>query len=259
MRIFMSAATQRFSSRVNNYIRYRPSYPWAVIETLQTQCGLTTATVVADIGSGTGKLTELFLQHGNHVLGVEPNREMRTAGEQIWQGYPHFTSVAGTAEATTLPAQVVDLVVAGQAFHWFDPAQARQEFARILRPKGWVALIWNYRRLTNSGFMQAYEALLHRFSSEYQEVGHQRPELTEVAIGSFFGTAGCQIAVHPYQQTFDFAGLKGRLLSSSYSPEPGHPEHEPMITALAELFQIHQVAGQVAFAYDTKIYYGHLS
>lgn len=255
----MPDSTQRFSSRVDNYIQYRPSYPRAVLETLQTQCGLTADRVVADVGSGTGKLTELFLQQGNRVFGVEPNREMREAGEKLLQPYPRFTSIAGTAEATTLPAQAVDFVIAGQAFHWFDPVPTRHEFARILRPDGWVALIWNYRRLTEIGFMPAYEALLHTFSREYQEVGHQRPELTEAAIGAFFGAAGCQIAVHPYQQCFDFAGLKGRLLSSSYSPEPGHPQHEPMIAALAELFQAYQVAGQVAFVYDTKIYYGRLT
>lgn len=254
----MQNSTQRFSSRVDNYIRYRPSYPWAVIETLQAHCGLTPAQVVADVGSGTGKLTELFLQHGNPVFAVEPNAEMRAAGERLLQRYAHFTSVAGTAEATTLPAQAVDLVVAGQAFHWFDAAAARQEFARILQPNGWVALIWNYRRLVGTPFMQAYEQLLHTFSSEYQEVGHQRPELTEAAISAFFGPAGCQVAIEPYQQTFDLAGLQGRLLSSSYSPEPGHPQHEPMITALAELFQTYQSAGTVAFVYDTKIYYGQL-
>src|SRR5689334_15561560 len=130
--------TLRFSNRVDNYSKYRPTYPSAVLDLLAAECGLTSNALIADIGSGTGLLAELFLTNGNRVVGVEPNREMRAAGERLLANAPGFTSVDGTAEATTLAAGSVDFVTAGQAFHWFDRALARVEFARILKPEGWV-------------------------------------------------------------------------------------------------------------------------
>ena len=140
-------ATERFSNRVQDYARYRPHYPAAVIGSLQTNCQLLETSVIADVGSGTGILTELFLRHGNPVLAVEPNRQMREAGERLLEGYPHFQSIAGRAEATTLPEQSVDFVTAGQAFHWFDRKKAKAEFSRILKARGWVVLAWNERRV----------------------------------------------------------------------------------------------------------------
>ena len=112
--------TKRFSNRVENYLKYRPRYPAAIIPLLESECGLTPETLVADVGSGTGFLTELFLKHGNRVLGVEPNAEMRSAGERLLAKYPTFCSVNAMAEATTLADSSIDLIIAGQAFHWFD-------------------------------------------------------------------------------------------------------------------------------------------
>ncbi|RIK37816.1 MAG: SAM-dependent methyltransferase [Chloroflexi bacterium] len=252
-------STQRFSSRVENYVRYRPSYPPAVLDTLKTECGLTASHVIADIGSGTGLLSELFLPNGNPVLGVEPNREMREAAERILQGYPNFTSIDGTAEATTLPTGSIDFVTAGQAFHWFDHDRARDEFARILRPGGWVVLVWNYRRSEATPFTREYEQLIQRYSIDYSEVTHHRPEFDESNVNAFFGSAGCQVAVHPNPKSLDYTELQGRLLSSSYTPEAGHPNHEPMLAALRTLFETYQVGGQVSFDYDTKVYFGRLS
>ena len=171
----MLSPTVRFSTRVENYVRYRPGYPDAVLAWLRAECDLTPAAVVADIGSGTGKLAELFLRNGNRVFGVEPNREMREAGEGMLAGFPNFVSVDGAAEATTLPAASVDFVTAGQAFHWFDRQTARREFARILKPGGWVVLVWNERR-SDSPFLRDYEALLREFASEYEQVPPPEPE-----------------------------------------------------------------------------------
>jgi len=148
-------STERFSNRVDNYIKYRPGYPQAVIETLAAECGLTSQSVIADIGSGTGILAEMFLKNGNAVTGVEPNREMREAGERLLSAYPRFTSVDGRAEATGLADASVDFVTAGQSLHWFDLKASRREFRRILKPSGWVAIVWNDRR-DESPFMQAY-------------------------------------------------------------------------------------------------------
>src|SRR5688572_24438001 len=169
----MTDVTRRFSGRVDNYIRYRPGYPDAIVETLRDDCGLTADSIVADVGSGTGILTEMFLRHGNLVYGVEPNREMREAAERLLAGYDRFRSVAATAEDTTLADASADVITAGQAFHWFDRQRARAEFARILKPRGWVSLIWNVRSETTP-FLTAYEQLLKVYATEYEQVDHRR-------------------------------------------------------------------------------------
>src|SRR5215831_5496944 len=170
----MTDVTQRFSSRVENYIKYRPGYPNEVIETLRSECGLTSGSIIADVGSGTGILTEMFLRDGNTVYGIEPNREMREAAERLLKDYPHFRSVAARAEETTLGDASVDFVTAGQAFHWFDLEKTGEEFARVLKPQGWIALIWNERVTTTTPFLVAYEQLLKDYSTEYEQVDVRR-------------------------------------------------------------------------------------
>jgi SAM-dependent methyltransferase len=260
----MTDSTRRFSSRVENYVKYRPSYPAEVVAQLAAECGLTPAASVADIGSGTGLLAELFLKNGNHVFGVEPNREMRQAGERLLGGYASFTSVDGTAEATTLRDASVDLITAGQAFHWFDRQPARAEFARILRPPstgsgqagGWVALVWNERRVGTTPFLEAYERLLRSYGGEYEKLNHR--QVDQAAIAAFFAPGTFRIASFENRQVFDYEGVKGRLLSSSYTPEPGHPQHQPMLDELASIVGAHQVDGTVTFEYDTNVYFGQL-
>ena len=252
----MMDSTQRFSTRVKNYLKYRPGYPPAVLDLLKVKCGLTGASVVADIGSGTGILTELFLRNGNPVFAVEPNCDMREAAEGLLGGYSNFTTISGTAEATTLKDQSVNLIAAGQAFHWFDREQSRREFLRILKPGGRVALIWNDRVLT-SPFARAYEHLLRTYGTDYTDVNHK--DVDARVLSPFFGPGGYEQIGFPNRQIFDWEGLKGRLLSSSYAPEPGHPRYAPMLEALNTLFSVHQSGGQVVFEYDTLVYYGQLS
>jgi SAM-dependent methyltransferase len=250
-----SNATSRFSGRVENYIRYRPSYPPEVLNALQTECGLRSAHVIADIASGTGIWTRLLLKRGNPVFGVEPNAEMREAGERLLAEFPDFTSVAGTAEATTLADQSVDFVTAAQAAHWFDRARSRQEFARILKPGGWLVLMWNERLTDSTPFLRDYENLLLTFGTDYQDVRHERT--TEV-VNEFFDPAPFQERAFPMFQEFDYAGLEGRLLSSSYVPGPGSPKHAPMLDALRTIFNGHAGNNRVAFEYTTRVYFGRV-
>jgi SAM-dependent methyltransferase len=251
----MPDPTQRFSNRVENYIRYRPGYPKEILAMLQRECRLTTESSIADLGSGTGILAELFLANGNRVFGIEPNQEMREAGERLLRAYPGFNSIAATAEATTLPDQSVDFITAGQAFHWFDRARCREEFARILRPAGWVVLVWNDRRTESTAFLKAYEQLLLSYGTDYERVNHKRVDAA--TLREFFGTDPAR-QTFPNYQHFDFAAVQGRLLSSSYVPEAGEPRYEEMLAALGGLFDRHQQAGKVTFEYDTVIYYGRL-
>jgi ubiquinone/menaquinone biosynthesis C-methylase UbiE len=247
--------TQRFSSRVDNYVRYRPGYPPEVLELLKKDCGLTSETVVADIASGTGIWTRRLLENGNIVFGVEPNSEMRKAGEEFLRDYSRLTSVAGTAEETTLPDHSVGMVSAAQAAHWFDRERARREFVRILKPGGWTVLLWNERLTDSTAFLRAYEQLLLDHGTDYKEVRHER---TTAEIRDFFAPAAYREKVFKSEQRFDYDGLEGRLKSSSYTPQAGDKNYKPMIEGLRRIFDEHQVNGQVAFAYDTRVFYGIL-
>jgi SAM-dependent methyltransferase len=248
-------STKRFSSRVENYVRFRPGYPKEILDLIEAECALTKSSVIADIGSGTGKLAELFLTNGNPVYGVEPNREMREAGERLLKGFPNFTSIAATAEDTTLPRGSADFVTAGQAFHWFDRDRCRNEFIRILKPNGWIVLIWNDRQTAINAFLAEYEKLLKTYSTDYSKVDHKQID-DDVVLG-FFGYAPAKKAI-PSSQEFDFDGLKGRLLSSSYAPEAEQPGHHEMLRDLETIFATHQKNGRVQFIYDTVVYYGRL-
>jgi SAM-dependent methyltransferase len=249
----MFDSTQRFSGCVDNYVKYRPGYPPALLDLLRRECGLTPEAAVADIGSGTGLLATLFLENGNRVFGVEPNQEMREAGEHLLARYPNFTSIAATAEDTTLPDHSIDFVTAGQAFHWFDKVRTPIEFRRILKPQGWIMLVWNERRINAAPFQIAYEQLLRTYGTDYLEVSHHQFGLADFC--AWFQNDSFQIRTLENVQVFDFEGLKGRLLSSSYAPEVGHPNHEPMLRELKTIFDMHQVAGRVTFEYGTEVYY----
>lgn len=246
----------RFSDRVEDYVRGRPRYPQGVLQVLKQEIDLQPSWVVADIGSGTGISSELFLANGNQVFGVEPNPAMRAAAEGRNRGNARFLSVPGTAEATGLDANSVDLVVVAQAFHWFDRSRSREHFATILRPPRWVVLLWNTRRTGASPFLKAYEDLLEEFGTDYRVVRHDR--IGSDGFRAFFG-GEYRRHVLPNQQVLDWTALKSRLLSTSYTPGPGDPSRQSMIRSLRGLFERFQAEGMVLFEYDTEIFVGRLT
>ena len=246
----------RFSNRATYYAKSRPRYPEAILNFMENELGLTKVSVVADIGSGTGILSELFLKHGNSVFGVEPNMEMRKAAEGLLAAYPKFKSKNGTAESTTLPAFSMDFVTAGQSFHWFDPPKAREEFLRVIKPEGWVLLIWNTRK-NSPGFMEAYERLVseHAVRPHFRRTAKDR--VGEQELSNFLGNYKTKIFSN--SQVLDFEGLEGRLLSSSYVPLPGEPAYSSMLETLRKLFNSYQEDGAVRLEYDTETYYAQLT
>ncbi len=248
--------TNRFSGRVEYYIKYRPRYPNELIDFLVKELALSRSSVIADVGSGTGVLSEMLLKNGNVVFGVEPNKEMREAAENLLSEHPSFRSVNGSAEATTLDPQSVDFVTAGQAFHWFDVQKSRAEFSRILRPQGWTVLVWNARRTDSTPFLKAYESFLCRCGIDYREVNQRNVD--DNVLNQFFGSAGYRLKVFDNSQVFDYEGLKGRVLSCSYMPMEGHPGYESMIAELQQIFHQYQTDGTVEFEYDTEMYYGRI-
>lgn len=249
-------STERFSDRVADYVRYRPDYPTTMLDWLHREHSVTAEWRVADVGAGTGISCKLFLDAGHDVTAVEPNAAMREAAVAWLGGNPHFHAIAGKSDATSLPDANIDLVTVAQAFHWFDPASTRREFARILRPNGLAAIFWNSRRLTGTPFLEGYEALLLRYGTDYTSVAERYAD--DDSMRAWFGDGWRGTARFEHKQRLDFDGLRGRLMSSSYAPKSGHPQHEPMLAALHELFERCQQDGRVSFDYDTRIIVGTL-
>lgn len=245
-------SVERFSDRVENYVKYRPDYPPEVLELFEAEMGLTEESLVADVGAGTGISSRLFLENGNTVYGVEPNANMRDAAERYLARFEKFHSVDGTAERTGLPDGSVDIVTAAQAFHWFQPAAARAELRRILKPGGHVALIWNERQLEADDFHREYEGMLLKFAEDYTQVRHDN--INDLSLGEFFGQP-FERAMFPNAQVLDLEGLKGRAASSSYLPSPGDERYAEMEKEVEGLFAKHAENGRITVFYDTKVFY----
>lgn len=250
------APTQRFSDRVADYERWRPGYPRELAPWLVAHCRLAPGDTAADVGCGTGLFARELLAAGLRVVGVEPNAPMRAAADRALAGEPRFASRDGRAEATGLAPRSVKLATAAQAFHWFDVARTREEFVRILEPGGWGALVWNVRRL-DTPFLRGYEDMLLGLAPDY---GAGVPEqASEPKIAAFFGASQYRRETFAYAQRFDRAGLRGRLLSSSYVPAPGAPGHAEILVACDALFDGYAQNGVVEFPYDTKVFVGQLT
>ncbi len=256
----MTVVTNRFSDRVDNYVKYRPHYPAEVIDFLKVQKILNENSVIADIGSGTGISAELFLKNNYKVFGVEPNEPMRLAAESILKNYSDkklFVSVDGKAETTTLENNSVDAIVCAQAFHWFNNGAFKQECKRILKPKGYVVLMWNDRRTDSTDFLKVYEDFLQMFGTDYKEINHKNTQ-EKSQFDNFFGKENYKEQSFYNYQDVNFEGLKGRVLSSSYMPNEGHKDFDHMIYCLKKIFTRYQENGLVRLDYDTKIYFGQL-
>lgn len=252
----MTDNTQRFTDRVDTYVKYRPSYPGEAIDYLYGTVGLRPGGEVADVGAGTGKFTRLLLERGSVVYAVEPNEAMRTAAVAELGGTPGFHAVDGTAEATTLPDGAVDHIVCAQAFHWFDRAAAKREFRRLLRPGGHAALVWNSRLTEGTPFLEAYDKLLRTYGVDYEKVGHKN--ISEAALAEFFLPGEMCVARFPSGQLLDFEALSGRMRSSSYVPQPDHPNFEPMMAELRAIFERCNDKGLVSFDYETEVFWGRV-
>jgi SAM-dependent methyltransferase len=246
-------STERFGDRVEHYHRFRPSYPGEILSLLEKEIGFSPAKTVADIGAGTGISAELFVRYGNPVYAVEPNAQMRMKAEATLGMRRNFRSIEGRAEQTHLDDRSVDLIVSAQAFHWFDRAASKAEFRRIARQDGFVLLIWNDRRL-DTPFERAYEEFLEEYGTDYLKV--KRAHVPEEEVREWFQPVRVRLHTLANSQQFDAAGLRGRVLSSSYMPNEGNPLSAGMLTALDRLFEAHNSGGSVQLTYDVKLCLG---
>ena len=248
--------TQRFSDRVENYIKYRPGYPSQVVTYLDNECNLSNNSVIADIGSGTGIFTKLLLDQGYKVYAVEPNTAMQQAAKQQLGPHVNFIPVNGSAEVTTLETKTVDLVVCAQAFHWFNNQKTRLEFKRILKEDGYAALIWNNRDANADDFSTAYENILKKDSTDYNQVNHRN--INDTDLKAFFRDGIFKLVRYPNEQVFDEAGFLGRAFSSSYVPAEGTDAGEKFRETLKTIFRQYNKGGKVSFQYRTEVFLGKL-
>jgi SAM-dependent methyltransferase len=246
---------ERFSNRVQNYVKYRPGYPPEVFGLFKDELGLTVDSVIADIGSGTGISSRMFLENGNTVYGIEPNDGMRAAAEEYLKGFRSFRSIKGTAENTGLPDESIDFVIAAQAFHWFDQKDAHREFRRILKGSSYLALLWNERQLDSTPFLREYEQFLLKYANDYSLVRHEN--VNEEVLENFFGKPFSR-KVFKNVQILDFDGLRGRVLSSSYMPAESDDRYGRMVNELQTLFAKHTENDRIKIFYDTKMFYSQL-
>ncbi len=246
---------QRFSDRVENYIKYRPGYPDDVIPMLQLEIGLMDSDIVADIGSGTGISAKLFLEHGNKVYGVEPNEPMRKAAEGLLSEYENFISVHGSSEETNLEDHSIDVIVCAQAFHWFDREKTKKEFTHIANKGAHLVLLFNDRK-ESEPFQQDYQKLIEQYSIDYNEVSHRN--ISEEIIADFYAPHKFKKFIFHYEQHFDLEGLTGRVLSSSYMPNEDHPNFTSLKNAISVLFNSHKQNEMVTFAYETRLFVGSI-
>lgn len=248
----MTESVTRFSNRVENYIKYRPDYPREIVPYLTEHCGLTSGSIVADVGCGPGVSSRMFLENGNHVIGIEPNDAMRNAAKQQLAEYPNFTAVNGSSDNTSLPDNSVDLVVAAQAFHWFEPEPTRKEFRRILKPGRHIVLMWNERQLDSTPFLKEYESFLLKHATDYTKVRHENVDddkLSQFFAKPYFTATFSNI------QIFDLDGLLGRIESSSYMP---NDSGAAMMEDLQILFAKHEENGKIKIFYDTNVYHSSI-
>jgi SAM-dependent methyltransferase len=243
--------TGRFSGLAQTYARHRPAYPEAALEFIVRQCGLGPGAVVIDVGSGTGISARQFAGRGLQVIGIEPNVDMRRQAEAApaapGSAPPEYRD--GRAEATGLPDGTADLVLAAQAFHWFESAAALAEFRRVLKPGGWVALIWNERDESDP-FTADYGKLI-RSSKEAAELEMKRGRAGDALLASPLFVAA-QRHQFTNEQCLDEEGLLGRAFSTSYVPR------DPLGSAkladdLRALFARARQNGRVALRYGTSV------
>ena len=246
---------ERFTDRVSDYVKFRPSYPAEVIDFIVSNSDLGRLSVVGDIGCGTGIFSQLLLGRGLNVVGVEPNASMLAAAREALDSNPRFVANHSSAEDTGLPSGSIDAITAAQAFHWFDPAAAKAEFRRVLKPNGWIYLVWNERVATGSMFAEAYEALIQDVSAEYREVGHRNR--TEAELLDWF-EADAKLVAWDNFQVLDKDGFLGRSFSSSYMPAAGTAEREELAKRLAEMYESHQSEGGIRLDYCCKVFAGRL-
>lgn len=248
-------STTRFTTKAEVYAKARPRYPQAVVTFLESENILHPGNTVVDLGSGTGLSALPFLETGYTVIGVEPNDSMRAEGVHFLAQYPRFRTVQGSSVATSLPDRTAEVVIAAQAFHWFDLEKTRAEMQRLLQPPGWFVAMWNHRNVQASAFQQQYDTILRRYCPDYHILADLYGSPTRAA--TFFSQGYRQVTL-PNPQQLNWELFQARIESSSYIPKPDHPDFAPFMAEMKQLFDQHAREGLVQFDLEVWLQWGKL-
>lgn len=248
----------RFTDKAEKYEKYRPSYPKQSLDIIQYECHITLNNdiVVADIGSGTGKFTELLLEKYCKVYAVEPNDNMRAIAEDKFIGNLNYKSINNTAENTGLDDNSVDLITVAQALHYFDVEKVKIEFRRILKLNGKVALLWNFR-YKESDFMKEYEKIVYTFHSKDLQPTFAQDKMNDSVYNKLFSEY--KVFSIPYIQELDFDDLWGRALSSNHAPKKDDPNYDELYKNIKKIFDKYQHNKKINFEYHTKVVIGNIN
>jgi ubiquinone/menaquinone biosynthesis C-methylase UbiE len=187
---------------------------------------------------------------------VEPNVDMRTAAEEDLNQFAHFTSIKGTAEETTIPDKSVDLVIAAQAFHWFDHDKFKLECKRILRQEAKVALVWNSRDFSSLMIIENAE-ICRKFCPNFYGFSGGIGVDQEI-FKKFFRDGEYEFNRISNDLTLDLEGFLGRNLSASYSPKPTDKEYQDFVEAVTDLFEKYSSNGKIVMPNFTRSYLGNV-
>jgi ubiquinone/menaquinone biosynthesis C-methylase UbiE len=249
----MSRSTSdRFLGKTDDYVKFRPGYPIEILDYLSKNHGFSSNAICAEVGSGTGKFSELLLQNKNKVFAVEPNGEMRGAAEKSLTAFQSFKSVSGDSVNTTLEKGSIDFIFCAQALHWFANENTAKEFKRILKPNGRVVIIWNKKAYEKSSFMKGIHKIFIEDCIDFLSVKLENIADKEI-LSSLFKDNYDSYSIDT-KQTFNLDGLIGRMMSASYAPPEGHPKHQKFISEIKKLFQSEEKKGSVEFLYETVTY-----
>lgn len=247
--------TQNFSGLANVYTMGRPVYATEFIDMLYSKYGVTEESIIADIGSGTGKLAKQLLDKGSMVYGVEPNADMRSIAIRELQNYAKFEAVNGTASQTTLKDNSIDYVTVAQAFHWFDVTEFKKECKRILRKDGLVFLVWNMRDMSSVVNQASYE-IYKEYCPKFKGFsgGIQKDD---IRIREFFDN-DYEYVTFKNPLFYDKETFIHRSLSGSYSLRQGEEGYSEYVLRLRELFDEYEENGYLEMANNTVVYVGKI-
>lgn len=240
----MKQGAERFSSKTDDYAKGRPDFPKEIIDFLYEHKVIDEKSIIADIGSGTGRFTKLLLERDHHVYGVEPNDEMRSKAEELLSKFNNFTSISGNAESTTLPNNSLDLITVAQAFHWFDKEKCLVEFKRILKDNGKVFIIWDDLINDYNDFSKEFRNLSNRFRKVAPETNGKRVSRDET-IAELFKDKKHISNYFDHELYQNFERVKAGALSASFAPKADEDNYEEFISELERVFNKYAENGEV--------------
>lgn len=247
---------EKFTGKAKIYNKYRSSYANNCIEDIIKDRNISNQTIIADIGAGTGKLTEQFLEKGIKVIAVEPNKDMLNMARENLSKYGELIEFKEeAAEATKIENKSIDIIVVAQAFHWFDKELFKKECKRILKSDGLIAIMWNF-----IDYKQELEGKIIDIHKKYTTLSFNASEekKRDEEIAEFFGENNYELKIYENNYLEDYERFLGKQLSMSYALKKEDEKYNEYIGAFKKLFDKYGKDGIIEVHNNTYCYFGKL-